>query len=84
MYAAYRKNLNKKDLEYDALLWLSIDYCLRAKKSDTRIAKKADEKIAYYRNYLPTQEDVFFFGLKPGQNYRLGGWINKTTKVRVR
>ncbi len=84
MYAAYRKNFNKKNLEYNALLWLSIDYYLKAKKSNIRIAKKADEKIAYYRNYLPTQEDIFFFGLKPGQNYRLGGWINKTTKVRVR
>jgi hypothetical protein len=84
MYADYRKNFNKKNLEYYAVLWLSIDYYLKAKKSNIRIAQKADEKIAYYHNYLPNQEDVFFFGLKPGQNYRLGGWINKSTKVRVR
>ncbi len=84
MYAAYQKKFSKKDLEYNALLWLAIDYYLKAKKANPKIAEKADEKIAYYRAYLPQKEDVFFYGLKPGQAYKIGGWINKSTTVRVR
>ncbi|MCF6239732.1 MAG: hypothetical protein L3J74_00110 [Bacteroidales bacterium] len=84
MYAAYHNNFSKKDLEYNAFLWLSIDYYLKAKNTHQKIAKKAGEKIAYYRTYLPTKEDIFFFGLKPGQKYTIGDWVNKTTTVRVR
>lgn len=84
MYAAYQKNFNKKDLDYYSLLWLSIDYYLKAQKENPKIRKKAEEKIAYYRNFLPRKEDIFFYGLKAGQEYKINGWINKITTVRVR
>ena len=84
MYAAYHYSFKNKSLEHSALLWLATDYYLKAKQLNPKLASKADKRIAYYREYFPTKEDIFFFGLKPGQSYKIGGWINQSTIVRVR
>ncbi len=82
MYAAYSKTIEKKNLEYYSMIWLSIDYFLKAKESNPKYSPKVNKKLAYYRTQLPDKEDVFFYGLKAGTSYHIGGWINKQATVR--
>lgn len=64
--------------------WVAVDYYTKAKQVEPDVAQDANKKIATYSAYYPDKETMFFQGLQTGQSYKVGGWINKTTKVRVR
>lgn len=84
VFASYSKYYGEKDIEHTSLFWLAVDYLNKAKKIDPEQASKANEKIAYYAQYFPTKEALFFEGgLQDGQAYRIGSWINETTTVRT-
>jgi hypothetical protein len=69
------------NLEKSAIFWVVVDYFTKARKG-TDCAIDASRKIATYKKYFPNKEDAFMEGLKTGQSYKVGGWINETTKVR--
>lgn len=70
--------------EKDAVYWLAVDYCQKAKSIDPTAISRANELIAQYRNGYPSVEETFFRSLKEGDSYKINCWINKTTSVKTR
>jgi len=78
------KDYGKDDLEHKSVFWAAVDQFNIAKRKDSELAKAADEKIKTYLPFFPDTEMIFFYGFKVGDSYKVGGWINETTKVRTR
>lgn len=72
------------EFEKTTIYWAAVDQFIKAKSVDTAVAEKANERISTYKKYFPDIETIFFYSLKEGDNYKVGCWINETTKVRAR
>jgi len=81
VYAASSRTFEGTNLEKAAVFWVAIDYYNKARKYDDCAADAAN-KASDYKKYFPNKEDAFMEGLKDGQSYKVGGWINETTTVR--
>lgn len=84
LYAIHNKNISDKPFEQVTAYWAAVDKFMQAKRVDSNVAPEADQLIATYSAYFPTQEEVFFNDLSEGQDFRVPGWINESTKVRIR
>ncbi|WP_430974251.1 tetratricopeptide repeat protein [Sunxiuqinia rutila] len=84
IYAYYSKNYGESDLEHQSLYWLATDYYQKAKRVDPEVFGTANEKINLYKQYFPDKESLFFEGYQEGQTFKIGSWINETTKVRAK
>lgn len=65
-----------------AAYWAAVDKFMKAKSVDSNCAEKANELIGIYSKQFPSSEDGFFFEVKEGDAYTIGGWINETTRAR--
>lgn len=54
-----------------AAAWIMMDYALKAKNADGRVAGQANRTYNRYAAYKPSQEDTFMLGLKKGQSYTI-------------
>ena len=63
--------------------WPAIDKWQYAKKIDPGVTTKANQLIARYGQYMPTIGDIFQRGLREGQSYKVGCWINESTTIRA-
>lgn len=63
--------------------WPAIDMWQRAKSIDGSVAAKANQLIGRYRQYMPSKSDIFQRGISEGDSYRVGCWIQETTRVRT-
>ena len=72
------------EFEKTTIYWVAVDQFSKAKSVDAEVAEKANERINTYKKYFPDIETIFFYSLKEGDNYKVGCWINETTKVRAR
>jgi len=72
------------EFEKTTVYWVAVDQFSKAKSVDAGVAEKANERISTYQKYFPDIETIFFYSLKEGDNYKVGCWINETTKVRAR
>lgn len=84
IYAQSARTYGADDFEHATVYWLACDYYEKAKRVDPDLSADANSKISTYRVYFPDKETLFFQNLQAGQTYSLGGWINETTKVRVK
>lgn len=82
-YAAYSSKYGSSPLEKKTVYWVAVDKFLKAKAVDSECSEEARELINTYSKYFPRTEDAFFEGLKEGDTYKVGAWINETTKVRL-
>ncbi len=57
---------------------------IKAKAVDSEVTAQANKEIAQYSQYFPGKEDAFFENIKAGSTFKVGGWINETTIVRLR
>ncbi len=65
------------------VIYAAIDKWKKAAKVDNSVADKAADRIAKYKNYLPTKSELFLARSRfKGKTYKLGSWINE--KVRVK
>lgn len=81
IYASASSSFSGTNLEKQAIFWVAVDYYNKARRgSDCSV--DAANRAADYRKYFPNKEDGFMEGLKDGQSYKVGGWINETTTVR--
>jgi tetratricopeptide (TPR) repeat protein len=81
IYASASSSFTGTNLEKQAIFWVAVDYYNKARRgSDCSV--DAANRAADYRKYFPNKEDGFMEGLKDGQSYKVGGWINETTTVR--
>jgi tetratricopeptide (TPR) repeat protein len=82
IYIAASRTFNPgSDFEKSAIFWVAVDYYERARQHSD-CAVDAAKKINDYRRYFPSKEDAFFLGLQEGQTYKVGGWVNETTRIR--
>ena len=84
-YAASKKlKIGSIDpVEHNAVYWVAVDAFYKAKKVDPSLTDQANELIATYKKYFPKYEVWFMaIGTNEGDPYKVGGWINVTTKVR--
>lgn len=70
-----------------AVYWVAVDKYEQAKEVDPSVASTADSKIQTYRQYFPTQEDIFYrsdweSGSSFTVDYGCYSWIGETTTVR--
>lgn len=65
------------------VVWPAIDMWALAKSIDPDAAAEANKWINRYAQYMPTKEDVFIRNLQAGQNFTVGCWIQRTTKIRT-
>lgn len=63
--------------------WPAIDMWQRAKSIDSSVAGKANDLIGRYTQYMPSKSDIFQRGIKSGDSYTVGCWIQETTRVRT-
>lgn len=76
--------MSRKD---KAVYWAAVDKYQQAKQIDPSVASTADSKIQTYRQYFPTQEDIFYrsdweSGSSFTIDYGCYSWIGETTTVR--
>lgn len=74
----------ENELQKAAVYWLAVDYFNKAKQHDEYLTEEANQKIAFYSAKFPDSETIFFHGYEEGQSYRVGCWINESTRVRIR
>lgn len=83
LYAS-TESCNSNDLEKKAIYWLAVDYYKKAKNIDPSTTEDANKNIKIYSQYFPDTETIFFHGLKPGEKYTVGCWINESTVIRAK
>jgi tetratricopeptide (TPR) repeat protein len=64
--------------------WVAVDRFNEAKRVDPSLTAEANRLIETYSIYFPDMETIFFHEYKEGESYRVGCWINETTRVRAR
>lgn len=70
------------EFERRTAYWVAVDMFQKAKAADPSVADRATELIREYSDYFPTKEDLFFRSIAEGDQYTVGGWINRTTFAR--
>lgn len=63
--------------------WPAIDKWVQAKSLDAAVTSEANKLINQYTAFMPSREDVFQRGLKEGQSFKVGCWIQETTTIRT-
>lgn len=84
IYAASSKSIGESDIQQRLVFCLAVDQFIKAKAVDPEVTAEANKEIATYSQYFPNKEDAFFENLKAGSTYKVGGWINESTIVRLR
>lgn len=82
-YAAYSKKYGSTPLEKQSVYWVAVDKFIKAKAVDPECAVEARKLINTYSKYFPRKEEAFFEGIKEGDTYKVGAWINESTKARL-
>jgi len=83
-YASTASSYGSTEFEHKTVYWAAVDQFKKAKSVDAKALAEANEHIVLYSQYFPNTEEVFFQGLKVGDAYSVGGWINTQTTVRVK
>jgi len=61
----------------------AADKAERARQVDPSVASDAIKLISSLRNYFPKKEEIFMHpDLNMGDNFKIGGWIGETVKIR--
>lgn len=81
IYIASTRSFQGDDFEKAAIFWLAVDYFTKARRIDD-CSIDAASKISTYRQYFPNKEEAFMRSVQEGNSYKIGGWINESTKVR--
>ncbi len=81
IYVATSRTFSDDDFEKATVFWVAVDYYNKARAYD-ECAVDAAGKISEYKKYFPNKEEAFMKTLQEGASYKVGGWINETTKVR--
>ncbi len=84
LYAQSAKACGDNELTSKVAFWAAVDKYNQAKRVDTnpKVIETANSRIAAYSRAFPTDENIFFYGLKKGDAYKVGCWINENTTIR--
>ncbi len=82
-YAAASKTYGKNAFEHSTVYWAVVDKFIKAKQIDPAKADEANDLIRIYSAHFPNKEEIFMQpDVNLGGTYKIGEWINETTKVR--
>lgn len=81
IYVSACRSFSSDDFERSTVFWVAVDYYNKAKAGEDCMVA-ASQKANEYRQHFPNKETAFFNSIKAGDTYRVGGWINETTRVR--
>jgi tetratricopeptide (TPR) repeat protein len=81
LYAGSSARCTNK-IDASAVYWVAVDKLQKAKSVDPEVADKAQKLINQYSKHYPNKEEAFFHGISKGVPYKVGCWINETTKAR--
>lgn len=81
-YARGEAQCGGKDVfEKKALYWAAIDKLKYAKSIDATVTSKANGLISNYKQQLPAKTVIFQIGIKEGDKFTIGCFINETITV---
>lgn len=83
IYGQASKEYSSDDFERSTVFWVAVDYFKKA-ASFENCKNDGASKARFYESYYPSKDEAFFRSLNEGESHTLGGWINETTKVRVK
>ena len=83
-YATTVYNCTDDEFEQSAIYWVVVDKFIMAKEIDEKVNGSANELINKYSALFPSLEEIFFQGLKEGENYEINFWIKEKTVVRAK
>jgi len=63
--------------------WPAIDMWAKAKSVDSSVASEANKLINRYTQFMPNKEDIFQRNLTEGGSFKVGCWIQRSTKIRA-
>ena len=66
----------------NSIYWVAVDKFIKAKQIDPSVTGEANKYIDTYSQYYPNKEEAFFNGVKDGDTFKVGCWINETTTAR--
>lgn len=81
LYSASARTFSQDAFERSSVYWVAADYFNKARVGED-CAAEATKKANDLRSYFPNKETAFFQSIKEGDSYKVGGWINETTRVR--
>lgn len=86
MYAASASECGDDEFTRKTAFWAAVDKFIQARDvdDDPAVKERATQLINTYTQYFPNMELIFFHGYDRGQTYRVGCWINETTRIRPR
>ncbi len=84
IYAAASESCGEEEFGQKAVYWAAVDKFMQAKAIDASLTNDANKFIDAYKPFFPDNETIFFYGLKGGDSYTVGCWINEKTTVRPR
>ncbi len=82
IYALASSNFANDKFGKAAVLWAAIDKYETAKSLNKNLTVKANQKIAYYKKFMPSKEETFMQGYKNGDEYHIKSWINEKIVIR--
>jgi tetratricopeptide (TPR) repeat protein len=83
MYGESAGDCGSNDFERRAVYWAAMDMCAKAKKIDPTVADIANSLYVSYAKSAPDKTLIFSHGYLDKPDYKVGCWINETTKVRI-
>jgi len=83
MYGASSELCGDDEISKKAVFWPAVDKFNEAKRVDPTVTDEANKLINSYRQHFPAGEQLFFYNMKVGDNYRVECWINESTTIRT-
>jgi tetratricopeptide (TPR) repeat protein len=83
MYGESAGDCGTNDFERRAVYWAAMDMCAKAKNVDASVAEIANSLYVSYSKSAPDKTLIFSYGYLEKPEYKVGCWINETTKVRI-
>ena len=83
LYAS-TKNCGSNKIDNASVYWAAVDKFNQAKGIDPAISGDCNKQIAFYSQYFPSTEEIFFQDLEVGKSFTVPCWINERTTVRAK
>ncbi len=83
LYAS-TKNCGSNKIDNLSVFWAAVDKFIQAKGIDPNLTADCMKQIAFYSQYFPSTEEIFFQDLEVGKSYNVPCWINERTTIRAK
>lgn len=83
LYAS-TKNCGSNKVDNASVYWAAVDKFNQAKSIDPALSPDCNKQIAFYSQYFPSTEEIFFQDMEVGKSFTVPCWINERTTVRAK